>query len=300
MSQTSPAVVLFIGECDSPQFRRAVPDGKSQVAAGSAGDGDPAETVDVLALAQNHYATSIQEAISLMGSGELVPDLVVAYQSIPDEYPAADIDQLIGMLPMSRFVVAFSQWCESIGRTEQRWPSAWSVPAGHAAARIRFELEQLAAGQQPLPATTSRDEAFGTLAAGSLADVEQLGRGLSATVWSADAPVRECFESVARSLGLTISDPEAADVHILAAAFIDDEICDRVQRLRECCPAAMVIVASDMATPGEVLALQDVGATAVISQLRFAEDLVDHVATQLVSGQTSPLLHSSPLPEGEV
>lgn len=282
MTETPQPVVLLIGECDSPQFRRVVLDGKSDVAAGSATGGDAGEAVGVLQSTRNHSVNSIQAAISLINRGELVPDLVVSYQGIPDEYSKADIDQLIGMLPLSRFVVAFSPWCESIGRTEQRWPSAWSVPAGHAAARIRFELQQLAAGQQPLPATASRDEAFASLDASSLAAAEQIGRGLSATVWSADVPLKECFESVARCIGLTLSDSETADVQILAAAFIDDATCDRVQRLRARCPAATILVASDMATSGESSNLRNAGATAVISQLRFAADLVDHLSTQLV------------------
>lgn len=276
MTETPQPVVLLIGECESPQFRRAVLNGQSRDVSGSAADDDAETAVGVLMSAQNHHTTSIPEAISIIVRGEQIPDLVVAYQSIPDEYSSADIDQLIGMLPLSRFVVAFSPWCESIGRTEQRWPSAWSVPLAHAAARIRSELQQLEAGQQPLLATTSRDEAFAILAAESLADAEQLGRGLSAIVWSADVPLKECFESVARSVGLTMSGTEAADVHILAAAFVDDETCDCVRRLRANCPAATIIVASDMATPGEVLGLRDAGAATVISQLRFAEDLVDH------------------------
>jgi hypothetical protein len=267
MSETLPPVVLLIGECNSPHFRRALIDGDS---------GNVLETV------RNHYATSIQEAISLISHRELFPNLVVAYQSIPDECSPADIDQLIGLLPLSRFVVAFSPWCESIGRTEARWPSAWSVPASHAAARIRFELQQLDAGQQPLPATTSRDEAFAMLVARNLENAGRPGSGMSATVLSADVPLKECFENILRSVGFSKSIPNDADVWILATTLVDDDTVRRVSELRADRSEATVIVASDMVTHGQTSTLYDAGAAAVISQLRFTEDLRDCLSRQVI------------------
>lgn len=266
MPEASQPVVLMIGECQSPQFRSALSDN---------------HTTDILKFGDSHDVKSLADALSLVGTGELIPDLVISYQSIPDEYSAADIDKLIGLLPLSRFVVAFSPWCESIGRTEQRWPSAWSVPRAHAAARIRLELQQLAEDSTPLLATTSRDEAFATLAAGSLEQTDHPGRGMSARVISADVSLKECFESIARSLGFEISgsdsESQATRVHILVAPFIDGKTFQRVQQLHDDNAAAAIIVASDMATPGETNSLREAGAAAVISQLRFAEDLVDQL-----------------------
>ena len=284
MPEIQQPVVLLIGDCDSLQFRRALnakcektlPDRKSSDLVGQCDADVVFATLDA---PQTQRTKSIREVVSLLEIGNLVPDLVILYQAIPDEFSSADIDHLIGLLPLSRFVVAFSPWCESIGRTEQRWPLAWSVPVAHAAARIRFELQQLAADQPPLPATTSRDEAFATLAAGRLKDAEAGGRDKSATVHSADVSLRECFESFARSLGFTISNDdstrEAEHLHILVAAFVDDETFSRVMELRADCAKATIIVASDMATPGETIALRQAGANAVISQLRFVEDLID-------------------------
>lgn len=262
--------VLLIGECQSPQFDGALSKG---------------QTADILESVDSRNVQSLPDAVSLVRTGELIPDLVVSYQSIPDEYSAADIDQLIGMLPLSRFVVAFSPWCESIGRTEQRWPSAWSVPLAHAAARIRLELQQLADDLPPRLATTSRDEAFATLAAGSLEQTNHLGRGMSARVISADVSIKECFESIAISLGFEILDTDsesrATTVHILVAPFIDGKTFRRIQHLHESNSTATIIVASDMATPGETMALREAGAAAVTSQLRFTEDLVDQLRVGL-------------------
>lgn len=277
MPEASQPVVLMIGECQSPQFRSALSDD---------------HTADILNSADSHDVKSLADAISLVGTGELVPDLVISCQSIPDEYSAANIDRLIGMLPLSRFVVALSPWCESIGRTEHRWPSAWSVPLAHAAARIRLELQQLADESPPLLATTSRDEAFATLAAGSLEQTDHPGRGMSARVISADVSLKECFETIARSLGFEILDTEpesrAATVHILVAPFIDCGTLRKIQQLRESNSTAMIIVASDMATPGETISLRDAGVAAVISQLRFAEDLVDQLRVGLLSEPKAP------------
>ena len=271
MPETSQPIVLLIGECQSPQFRNALSDGPSN---------------DVLKSTRSHRVQSLLDAISLVGAGEVVPDLVVSYQGIPDEYAAAEIDQLIGMLPLSRFVVAFSPWCESIGRTEQRWPSAWSVPLAHAAARIRFELHELTADKPPLLATTSRDEAFRTLAAGRLEDADSIGRGMSAKVFSADVAIKECFEQVLASVGFDVGDDALPGLYIVAAAFIDEiqlRLVKEVSVSDTCLrgfdsnsDAVVVLVASDMATPGDRIRLLEAGATAVISQLRFVEDLVDH------------------------
>jgi hypothetical protein len=275
MTEPQQPDVLLIGECQSPQFRRELSDGQA---------------VDVLESATSHVVSSLSDAIALVGTGEFVPDLVVSYQSIPDEYSAADIDQLIGMLPLSRFVVAFSPWCESIGRTEQRWPSAWSVPLAHAAARIRFELRQLTADTPPLPATTSRDEAFATLAAGSLENADNIGRGMSAIVVSADVAIKKCFEQILSSVGFRLDETELPDLCVVAAAFIDENQLRHVNELYEedawsrgfatNSNEAIILVASDMATPDDRKRLLEAGATAVISQLRFAEDLVDYFSDQ--------------------
>ena len=278
MSETPQPIVLLIGECQSPQFRNALSDG---------------QTGDILKAAQLHREKSLADAICLVGTGELVPDLVVAYQSIPDEYSAADIDQLIGMLPLSRFVVAFNSWCESIGRTEQRWPSAWSVPLGHAAARIRFELQQLMTDAPPLPATTSRDEAFRTLAAGSLEGTDEIGQGMSAKVISADVALKECFEQILTSVGFDLGEDELPELYVVAAAFIDDGQLRRVKEVYDEDAWArgfatnssepVLLVASDMATPGDRNRLLAAGAAGVISQLRFAEDLVDYFRSRTKS-----------------
>ena len=110
---------------------------------------------------------------------------------------------------------------------------------------------------------------------------------MSAHVISADVSLKECFESIACSLGFKIFDTDpssqAPTVYILVAPFTDSETFRLLQQLRDDNPAARIIVASDMATPAEKILLRDAEAAAVISQLRFAEDLVDQLRVGLLS-----------------
>lgn len=283
MSEIQQPVVLLIGDCDSPSFRRALLGDSTPVAERENSPCGDSPFDEVFRSFDVRRACSVQEAIAKMASSGLNPGFVVTYQSVPDEYSKSSIDQLIGMLPLSRFVVVFSPWCESIGRTELRWPSAWSVPVSHAAARIRYEQRQLAEGRQPLPATTSRDEAFVSLAANSLKNTDQSEAGISVAVLSADAPLQECFEDIVRAVGCSTSNLTEADVCILATAFVDGATVQRVEQLRTSHPQLTVVVASDMVTHGQVSLLRGVGVSSVLSQLRFAEDLVDYLSTQLVS-----------------
>lgn len=212
--------------------------------------------------------------------------MVVCYQSIPDEYIPSDIERLIGMLPLCRFVVAFSPWCESIGRTEQYWPTAWSVPLAHAPARIQWEVQRFLTGQPPVLATASRDEAFASLTARCLKDSDETANGITVRIESDDVALRKCFEGIVASLGFSKAEPNDPDVIIITAAFIDRKTFERVNGLQhnstrhqDSGPKNLtlkIIVASDMTTAAQELTLREAGATAVISQLRFTEDLVDH------------------------
>ena len=78
----------------------------------------------------------LSEAASVLRAAKWFPDLVVVYQGIPDQFAVADVEAFVGLLPMTRCVVVFGPWCESIGRTEQCWPIGWCVPLQHAQARL--------------------------------------------------------------------------------------------------------------------------------------------------------------------
>ena len=63
----------------------------------------------------------------------------------------------------------------------------------------------------------------------------------------------------------------------MVAAFIDENQLRRVTEIRK--DDSILLVASDMATPADRSRLLEAGATEVVSQLRFAEDLIDYYST---------------------
>lgn len=268
-SELSSPTLLLIGECSSAQFSRVLTERSSS---------------DTLNPIEKRSVRLIEEALPLLSAGEFVPDVVVCYQSIPDEYLPAEIEKLIGMLPFSRFVVVFSPWCESIGRTEQHWPAAWSVPLAHAPARIHQELQRCMTGQPPLQATASRDEAFATLAASCLKDSSETGNGITVHIESEDQAVLSCLSDLMTSLGFQRNEGSNPDVLLIAAAFIGEQHIQRVHdswdqnaassRSDNQVRSKQIIVACDLVTPAQERALQQAGATAVISQLRFTEEIV--------------------------
>ncbi|MEX0701805.1 MAG: hypothetical protein WD069_06885 [Planctomycetales bacterium] len=109
------------------------------------------------------------ESAALSFDGE--PELVIALQSWPDEFPRSVVERAIGRFPLARWVCCYGAWCASDGRTRDIWPNAARVPVEAAPARIARELSVLRGELFPLPLTASRDEAF----AFDLAEVAGMG-----------------------------------------------------------------------------------------------------------------------------
>lgn len=91
-------------------------------------------------------------------------DLYVVCQSWPDEYPESEVAGLLSLCAAARVVCVCGRWCDSEGRTRDRWPLAVRVPAGELAPRLAFELRVLSGAQPPLALTASRGEIFAATA----------------------------------------------------------------------------------------------------------------------------------------
>ncbi|MDA0588528.1 MAG: hypothetical protein O2820_11910 [Planctomycetota bacterium] len=207
----------------------------------------------------------------------LFPDLVVVYQGVPDEFAQSQIDELIGLLPLARFVITFGPWCESIGRTEQRWPIAWCVPIRHLAARLQRELAGFAAGETT-PPTATRDEAFSQSAArvGSC----QSETELSATVSGDDRHFVETVRDQLIASGMTVTDgSDRPDCIFLTASLLSPRTESELARLKREFPAAEFFLLCDLLTPGQIERLISDGVTPM-SQLRFGAELVELIAAQ--------------------
>lgn len=136
---------------------------------------DAAEMAPVLrAVRANVPASCVWHALDLAAVRSLLeaeswfPDLVVVFQSWPDEFSASDVHALLQLFPLARIVCCFGAWCDSDGRTRTIWPLAVRVPVSAASRRIEHELALLAdhegstttASGFPLPLTASRREIF--------------------------------------------------------------------------------------------------------------------------------------------
>lgn len=210
-------------------------------------------------------ASTLKEALAEIKAG-WIPDLVVVYQGVPDEFPQSQIYELIGLLPLTHFIVAFGPWCESIGRTEQRWPIAWCVPIRHLPTR----LHQLSGipDSPVLSATASRDEAFAETASRAISTVSC--GDFSAAVFGDDGHFVQTVRDQLTASGFRIAEREPNCV-LLSASQLSARTETRLCQLREEFPDAECFLLCDLLTPGEVERLSRQGVK-TLSQLRFAEE----------------------------
>ncbi len=248
-SQKQPRCLL-IGEADLPRF---------------------APILDRLQGASSiRHARTLTEAIEVAAALDWSPDIVIVSQSRPDEFEACDVERLIGRLPLARWIVCFGEWCESIGRTEQLWPIGWCVPLRDALARLEVELVADRGDEPLLPPTASRDEAFARSAARR--NSIRVRVSLTATVQGNDRHFRELIRDTLRAMGCSLS-TGVADLAVLATTCPDLDDRKTIVTWRAAAPESVILVASDMATAEDRTELIAIGATEVVSQLRFEDGL---------------------------
>ncbi len=236
-----------------------VPTGRKNRDNESAGRNRPCTTEEPLT------ATSLDDALTEIKAGWF-PDLVIVYQGVPDEFPQSQIDELIGLLPLARFIIAFGPWCESIGRTEQRWPIAWCVPIRHLPTRLERVMNDSAS---PTPATASRDEAFSETATQANSAV---ARGdLTAAVSGDDRHFVETVRDQLTASDFQITDRDP-DCVFLSASHLSAQTEARLTQLRIEFPGAGQFLLCDLLTPDQIERLRSAGVIPM-SQLRFAEEL---------------------------
>lgn len=228
--------------------------------------GLPSDSIEV--------ASDLPAAMSRLVGGNWCPELVVVYQGIPDQFAAADVETFVGQIPMTRCVVVFGPWCESIGRTEQVWPIGWCVPLQHAAVRLQQELADWQSDEPPLPPTASRDEGFVDSAVKTLLDSETLLSGRTVRVETGDEPFGLFLKEAVQALGGELVEcDKQANVELLATTLVDELVVRSVAERRAANPDATLLVVTELATPTDVEKLTAAGCDGVLSQLRFVEQL---------------------------
>ncbi|MFP6765288.1 MAG: hypothetical protein VB858_16790 [Planctomycetaceae bacterium] len=217
----------------------------------------------------------LEDALQMIRDGWF-PDIVVVYQGVPDEFPPASIEQLIGVLPLSRFVVIFGPWCESLGRSSQHWPLAWCVPIRHAKIRIEEVFTAQARDLPLISPLTSRDEAFARSALRvNQNDARRCGLTAMVLCNGSDRPFTDLLIDQLQNLGVSLSagDVSEPDFVFVPATMLSDQVSNSLTELSDQFPDSIRVLISDLLTPGEMDQLHGAGVITV-SQLRLGEELV--------------------------
>lgn len=217
---------------------------------------------------QQQLAT-LTDALDWVIAGQPIPDGLLVYQSFPDEFSSDQIEQLIGSLPLARWIVCFGPWCESIGRTEQVWPVAWCVPLKDVEPRIAREAAAHVRDEPCRLPTMSRDESFAR-SANELARVALI-QGRRVAVQGDDPAFVETVEAILGGQGNATVEPADADLIIVTAGALRPEMLPEIAALRAASPSARLIVVSDLLTDSDVVRVRASGADEVVSALRFVD-----------------------------
>lgn len=264
MPPDSP-LILLLGDAAAPQMQSV-----AQFALSVAGAVERAATVD--------------DVRRLVVDEGRHPELLVALQTWSDQYSSADVLALLSLLPLTRIVCAYGDWCDSDGRTRDAWPLAVRVPAALAPERIRRELAviagRIAPGHAgPLPLTASRGEIF----AADFGDVP------AAAVKPARVAVVSPDRAFARQVTAALAQAghQAVDAHSqpAPAAVVwdadpwDDRRAAELRRWRAALPQARVVAALGFPRPELEPALQSAGADGVWFKLAPGDTLERLIAS---------------------
>jgi hypothetical protein len=227
------------------------------------------------------YATDVDTAARISRGEGCPPDLCLVCQHWPDEYPRADVERLLGLLPLTRFICAYGAWCASDGRTRDVWPPAVRIPSQLAPARIERELSVVRSENGPLPPTASRDEAY---------DFDHPDRwkqrppnatsrvSLHVRDFELARVLKDVLHEAGHDVVAQFGASEAVGRQVAAALWDVDpwseQTCAEISGFRERSPETAVVVLMGMPTADCVHALQNAGASAVVSKLTPLADVL--------------------------
>lgn len=222
---------------------------------------------------QTRHAHDTDAVLRLLADREWFPDLVAVCQSWPDEFSRSDVDRMMGLLPLARWVCCFGVWCESDGRNRTHWPLAVRVPARCAEPRIRREFDVVHQRHRTLPPTASRDEiaAFDLACESPKRDTKpsRLSRN-SVIVRSPDRELRRWLQELLRTAGFSLTDELQVVPGTAVLWDVDPWENDTANEVREFCqanPDVPVIATMTLAHPEDIDALTQCGVKEVVAKL---------------------------------
>lgn len=220
--------------------------------------------------------SDVETASRLVSEQNWFADLVVVCQNWPDEFSHAEVQQLLSLFPLARWVCCFGVWCESDGRNRDIWPPAVRIPARNAEARIRRELAVLKGDETPLPLTASRDEIYEF----DYAVPFSKSTGLRVRVNSPDFPYRCTLEKMLRAAGHHVvrqSNDEIPDVLLWDADPWSERLALEIQDFHARHPHIAILAVMTFAHPEMIEVIKTCGALSVVPKLTAAERILREV-----------------------
>jgi hypothetical protein len=104
-----------------------------------------------------------RSALEFLRDAESPPVLVVIAQSRPGEFLHDELDQLVQLAPLARFVLLLGSWCEGESRTGKVWPGATRVFWYDWPGEVARNLPAISEGRFApwlAPATTLEEERY--------------------------------------------------------------------------------------------------------------------------------------------
>ena len=256
---TAEPNILILGRTQAAEMQAVVASVRNYVSPGSIQTVSDVETASRLVSGENWFA-----------------DLVVVCQNWPDEFSDADVQQLLSLFPLARWVCCFGVWCESDGRNRDIWPPAIRTPARNAERRIRSELAVFKGTHPVLPLTASRDETYEF----NYAVPYSKTTGSRVIVNSPDLEYRRTLEEMLRAAGhhvIRAQNDDIPDVLLWDADPWSERLAGEIQNFCARHPNVAIVALMTFAHPEMIEAIKICGAQNVIPKLTSHVTLLDEL-----------------------
>lgn len=224
----------------------------------------------------------LRAAAAWLAASETAPELIVITQTRPGEIPAAEIDLLRRLAPLTRLVGLLGTWCEGESRSGQPWPAVERVYWHQWPAWFTRELHGLRTGAATtwsLPLTTAPEERF--LAASHMLPRRQFALGGKVLIVASDSNLQRLLLDAMTQVGcgaVTARPEHLPSAGVSLLLWESDELKeDEAEQLRTCAqnlaPAPAIALLGFPRLEAEQRALA-AGARHVLSKPFFLSDVL--------------------------
>jgi CheY-like chemotaxis protein len=259
-NRTMPEIsILLLGETDRPEFC------------------DFRSTLE--SLGRVSRISDVEQAIQVLETGEIIPDVIVIAQAFPQQFSHHDIDRLRRLAPLSRILGLLGSWCEGETRSGQPLPAAIRIYWHQWHARAERELRRLIQSQCPswgLPVTATEEERLLQNTGQSLPCGQGLvaihARRFASADWLMEA-CRTCGYSTVWLRPPHYAQVEGAIVAVFVGSDLHGEELEQLRRLTHALGRTPVIALLDFPRIEDKRRAIAAGAAAVLSKPLNLDDL---------------------------